>query len=151
MNRFLAFLVILLIHTLSFAAPVADSQTVREEYEEFRQQDGATDHQPIAGETDMSEIFLVYGQKALEEGDAETALNHLRAGKELAPDDGRVSMMLGSGIMESACKQLAGQRRKGSGRRWSEAGALAMTALIAQRIDRSWEAFWASRPIHRAA
>jgi len=60
-------------------------------------------------------------------------------------------LVIGSGIMESTCKQLVGQRLKGSGRQWSEDGALAMTALIGQRINRSWEAFWASRPIHRAA
>ena len=58
---------------------------------------------------------------------------------------------IGSGMMESTCKQLVGRRLKGSGRQWSEAGALAMTALIAQRINRSWDAFWRSRPLQRAA
>lgn len=61
------------------------------------------------------------------------------------------SLVIGSGIMESTCKQLVGQRLKGSGRQWSEGGARAMTALIAKRINRSWDAFWASRPIQRAA
>ncbi|MEK7757408.1 MAG: ISKra4 family transposase, partial [Planctomycetota bacterium] len=56
---------------------------------------------------------------------------------------------IGSGIMESTCKQLVGARLKGSGRQWSEAGAVAMAALIAQRINSSWDAFWASRPLHR--
>jgi hypothetical protein len=60
-------------------------------------------------------------------------------------------LIMGSGMMESTCKQLVGQRLKGSGRQWSEGGALAMTALIGQRINRSWDDFWASRPIHRAA
>jgi len=60
-------------------------------------------------------------------------------------------LVIGSGIMESTCKQLVGQRLKGCGRQWSESGALAMTALIGERINRSWDAFWASRPIHRAA
>ena len=60
-------------------------------------------------------------------------------------------LVIGSGIMESTCKQLVGKRLKGSGRQWSESGALAMTALIGQRLNRSWDAFWASRPIHRAA
>ena len=60
-------------------------------------------------------------------------------------------LVIGSGIMESTCKQLVGRRLKGSGRQWSEGGALAMTALIGQRINRSWETFWASRPIQRAA
>ncbi len=60
-------------------------------------------------------------------------------------------LVIGSGIMESTCKQLVGQRLKGCGRQWSEPGALAMTALIAHRMNTSWNAFWASRPIHRAA
>ena len=59
--------------------------------------------------------------------------------------------VIGSGIMESTCKQLVGKRLKGSGRPWSEGGVFAMTALIGQRINRSWDAFWASRPIRRAA
>jgi hypothetical protein len=60
-------------------------------------------------------------------------------------------LVIGSGIMESTCKQLVGRRLKGSGRQWSEGGAVAMTALIGQRINGSWDIFWASRPIHRAA
>ncbi|MBU0717335.1 MAG: hypothetical protein KJ749_03725 [Planctomycetes bacterium] len=60
-------------------------------------------------------------------------------------------LVIGSGIMESTCKQLVGQRLKGSGRQWSEDGAVAMTALIGKRINGSWEVFWASRPVHRAA
>ncbi len=60
-------------------------------------------------------------------------------------------MVIGSGIMESTCKQIVGQRLKGNGRQWSEHGAVAMAALIGKRINGSWEDFWASRPIHRAA
>jgi hypothetical protein len=59
--------------------------------------------------------------------------------------------VIGSGMMEATCKQLVGVRLKGSGRQWSEAGAVAMVALIAQRLNGSWDAFWASRPLHRAA
>jgi hypothetical protein len=33
---------------------------------------------------------------------------------------------IGSGVVESACKPLAGQRLKGAGMRWSEAGAHAL-------------------------
>jgi hypothetical protein len=58
---------------------------------------------------------------------------------------------LGSGMMESTCKQLVCVRLKGSGRQWSETGAVAMAALIAQRVNGTWDAFWASRPLHRAA
>ena len=59
--------------------------------------------------------------------------------------------VIGSGMMESTCKQLVATRLKGSGRQWSESGALAMTALIAQRVNYQWDSFWASRPLHRAA
>jgi len=59
--------------------------------------------------------------------------------------------VIGSGIMESTCKQLVGKRLKGCGRQWSEGGALAMCGLIAQRLNRTWETFWATRPLHRAA
>lgn len=59
--------------------------------------------------------------------------------------------VIGSGMMESTCKQLVTQRLKGTGMQWSEAGALAMTGLIAHRINGSWDRFWASRPLQRAA
>jgi len=59
--------------------------------------------------------------------------------------------VIGSGMMESTCKQLVGQRLKGSGRQWSESGAVAMCALISRRINHERDAFWASRPMHRAA
>jgi hypothetical protein len=59
--------------------------------------------------------------------------------------------VIGSGMMESTCKQLVGKRLKGSGRQWSESGAIAMTALIAHRLNWTWDAFWSSRPLQRAA
>jgi hypothetical protein len=59
--------------------------------------------------------------------------------------------VIGSGMRESTCKQLVTMRLKGSGRQWSESGAPAMAALIGQRINHQGDAFWASRPLHRAA
>lgn len=59
--------------------------------------------------------------------------------------------VIGSGMMEATCKQLVGMRLKGSGMQWSECGAVAMTALIAHRLNGTWDAFWASRPLQRAA
>lgn len=58
---------------------------------------------------------------------------------------------IGSGMMEATCKQVVGQRLKGTGMQWSESGALAMTSLIAHRINRTWDRLWASRPLQRAA
>ncbi len=59
--------------------------------------------------------------------------------------------VIGSGMMEATCKQLVSQRLKGPGMQWSEPGALAMTALIAHRLNGTWDRFWASRPLQRAA
>jgi hypothetical protein len=58
---------------------------------------------------------------------------------------------IGSGLMESTCKQLVGARLKGSGRQWSERGALAMATLIAYRLNGDWDTFWATNPLRRAA
>ncbi len=58
---------------------------------------------------------------------------------------------IGSGKMEATCKQLVSGRLKGSGRQWSESGAVAMVALIAPRINGTWDQFWATRPLQRAA
>jgi hypothetical protein len=53
---------------------------------------------------------------------------------------------IGSGPVESACKQVVGQRLKGSGMRWGEAGADAVCHLRALfRSEASqWDAFWAT-------
>ena len=59
--------------------------------------------------------------------------------------------VIGSGMMESTCKQLVSQRLKGPGMQWSEPGAVAMTALVAHRINGTWDRFWTSRPLQRAA
>ena len=51
---------------------------------------------------------------------------------------------IGSGAVESACKTVVGQRMKGSGMRWREAGAHAVCHVRA--LDRSehsqWTDFW---------
>ena len=84
------FLLLLLLYISELhAAPFDDSEAVRQEYDEFRQQGGAGDHQPVANDADMVELYLVYAQKALDDGEASKAFEHLQAGKELAPDDGR--------------------------------------------------------------
>lgn len=42
-----------------------------------------------------------------------------------------------SGMMEATCKQLVRRRLKGSGRQWSERGALAMAALLTHRHNQA--------------
>lgn len=58
--------------------------------------------------------------------------------------------VIGSGMMESSCKQIVGQRLKGTGMQWSEEGALAMAALVCQRLNGTWNKFWIGRPLQRA-
>jgi hypothetical protein len=51
---------------------------------------------------------------------------------------------IGSGVVESACKTVVGQRLKGAGMRWSEAGAHALCHVRAvYRSEKGqWAAFW---------
>ena len=51
---------------------------------------------------------------------------------------------IGSGAVESACKQVVGGRLKGSGMRWAEAGADGMCHLRALfRSEKGqWDAYW---------
>jgi len=58
---------------------------------------------------------------------------------------------IGSGMMEATCKQLVCQRLKGSGRQWSERGALAMATLLTHRHNQAWDRLWNTRPLQRAA
>jgi hypothetical protein len=56
--------------------------------------------------------------------------------------------LIGSGHVESACKGVVGQRLKGTGMRWSEAGADAVCHLRAlfKSEKGQWDAFWATAP-----
>jgi hypothetical protein len=51
---------------------------------------------------------------------------------------------IGSGVVESACKTVVGQRLKGAGMRWGEEGAHAMCHVRAlYRSEKGqWQAFW---------
>jgi hypothetical protein len=60
-------------------------------------------------------------------------------------------LVIGSGMMESTCKQVVEHRLKGNGMQWAESGALAMTHLISHRLNGTWTNFWQSRPLQRAA
>jgi hypothetical protein len=55
--------------------------------------------------------------------------------------------LIGSGPVEAACKQVVGQRMKGSGMRWGEAGADAVCHLRALfRSEKGqWGAYWNSK------
>lgn len=49
---------------------------------------------------------------------------------------------IGSGLIESSCRQLVGLRLKGPGMHWTEPGALAITALRATDLNQHWHSTW---------
>jgi hypothetical protein len=61
------------------------------------------------------------------------------------------SYVIGSGMIESTCKQVVGHRLKGAGMQWSQEGAIAMSALVSHRLNGTWSRFWSGRPLQRAA
>ena len=63
----------------------------------------------------------------------------------------RRGYVIGSGMMKSTCKQVVAQRLKGPRMQWSEQGALAMTSLVAHRLNGTWNQFWGQRPLQLAA
>ncbi len=66
-------------------------------------------------------------------------------------DHRKAGNTIGSGMIESNCKQVVAKRLKGSGMQWSETGAVAMTALVAHKLNDTWNALWDTRPLQRAA
>jgi hypothetical protein len=59
---------------------------------------------------------------------------------------------IGSGVVESACKSVVGQRLKGAGMRWGEAGAHALCHVRALYGSgkQQWQAFWNRDFVKRA-
>lgn len=51
-------------------------------------------------------------------------------------------MQIGTGMIESTCKQLVAQRLKGAGMHWTEQGAIAVAALRATDLNQKWHQFW---------
>jgi len=49
---------------------------------------------------------------------------------------------IGSGMIESACKSVIGQREKGSGMRWTENGAQAVTQVRLVLVNQEWADHW---------
>lgn len=51
---------------------------------------------------------------------------------------------IGSGMIESACKAVIGQREKGPGMRWTETGAQAVTTVRLLLFNDAWTEYWAT-------
>ena len=57
---------------------------------------------------------------------------------------------IGSGPIESACKNVVGARMKRSGMRWSSKGAQATLSLRTQWMNGDWDRFWTQKPLAAA-
>jgi hypothetical protein len=49
---------------------------------------------------------------------------------------------IGSGMIESGCKTVIGQREKGAGMRWSDAGAQRVANVRLLLFNQAWSAYW---------
>lgn len=70
-----------------------------------------------------------------------------RLGQTHYPEYRAQGWQIGTGMIESTARQLVGCRLKGPGMHWSEAGAVAVTALRATWLNGVWDAFWQSQPL----
>ena len=82
----------------------------------------------------------------------ETETQPCRSVRQTRPRRSRrpAGYVVGSGLMEATCRQVVGQRLKGSGRQWREAGSVALATLIAYRMNGDWDVFWATASLARA-
>ena len=60
-------------------------------------------------------------------------------------------LAIGSGVVESAGKQLVVQRAKGPGMHWTAEGLEVVLALRSISLNRDWDAFWKTNPQRAAA
>jgi len=95
-------------------------------------------------------VAWLAGQQAPRRGHARTALDKLqhylqpRVERMHYPAYRRRGWQIGTGMIESTCRQLVGLRLKGPGMHWSEEGALAITALRATELNGDWHTTWKS-------
>jgi hypothetical protein len=104
--------------------------------------------QPLRNEGGTALIAWLETQQKPRRGHAREAiedlLNYLRPRVERLnyPDYRSRGWQIGTGLIESTCNQLVGQRLKGPGMHWTEQGALAVTALRATDFNGDWNDTW---------
>ncbi len=49
----------------------------------------------------------------------------------------------GSGMIESGCRSVIGQQRKGAGKRWSDAGTRTVANVRLLLFNHEWDDYWA--------
>jgi hypothetical protein len=91
-------------------------------------------------------LLVALEEVAAEEGAREKALEtrgyfHNNRARMDYPRYKRLGLQVGSGMVESACKQVVSQRLKGAGMRWREAGAQTVAQLRCLLLGGEWAAF----------
>lgn len=56
-----------------------------------------------------------------------------------------LNLCIGSGIVESSCKHVVGERLKGTGMRWDEEGAEDILALRCHDLNDRWDTLWPAK------
>jgi hypothetical protein len=67
-----------------------------------------------------------------------------QAGRMAYADYRAAGWDIGSGMIESGCKTIIGQREKGAGMRWSEAGAQTVANVRLLLFNTEWDDYWAA-------
>jgi hypothetical protein len=132
-----------LAKALAIVEPSATEQARKHQLDHWRDLLDSTDDA-----IDCIEVFLIHGYSALTDDEARKALwDHLtfiRNNKDRMRYVAlrRAGLPIGSGVTESTCKTVIGQRAKGAGQRWREAGLRGVVTLRAilqsDRLPRFW-------------
>ena len=111
----------------------------REEWLAARLED--LDHGDIGGICRAARVYRLTGAK---KDDLDTALGYFENNAPRMRYNWFRSrgLFVGSGVVESGCKAVIGQRLKLSGMRWTVAGADAITALRCQQASRPEDQIW---------
>jgi hypothetical protein len=78
-----------------------------------------------------------------------TAYVRTHAARMAYPTFAAQGLPIGSGAVESACKQVVQQRLVQAGMRWGVPGSQQVASLRALCCSGRWDAFWQTRPLHR--
>ncbi len=105
---------------------------------------------------DYIEQFLIKAYDGVRGGDRETLWEHLRyirnnKDRMRYVTLRRAGLPVGSGVTESTCKTVIGQRAKGAGQRWRDAGLRGVVTLRALHHSDRLPQFWSHLATHYAA
>ena len=92
----------------------------------------------------LDDVLAALRQRAETCGEAEKCIGYMERNRRRMryPEFRKMGLCIGSGVVESMCKGLVGERFKRRGMRWSVAGANAVLALRAAIFNDRYDDFW---------